>query len=326
MLAVYEGDDCDLASKDLIECNDDAPGVYTSEITFAATADAKYLIEIGGYGSNTGVGILNIICGPGVVSDVPDLGDAPDSTNNRNRNMNAYPGVKANYPTVYDDGSGTGPFGPAHLNEVIVAYLGKSITRENEADSGADEDGVNNINPLSGSSDDDKGDDGIVLPLNLPTCHWTTFDYTVNVVDPSVDLWVNVWFDWNRDGDWDDTLECAQGPAPEWAVQNQFLFDLPIGSNQITTPAILSWHPKGSEEIWMRIILSEQPWKGGSNPEAKGNGGSGPQDKYLYGETEDYNFIPDVSYSVCQDFNGDGVINTDDLVDFTAEWLENCPE
>jgi len=327
MLAVYEGDDCDLASKDLIECNDDAPGAYQSEITFAATAGAKYLIEIGGYGSNTGEGILNITCESGAVSDKPDLGDAPDSTNNDGRNMYAYSGVKANFPTVYNDGTGSGPFGPAHLNDIIVAYLGKSITRETEADSGADEDGVNNINPWSSLSDDDGGDDGIELPLNLPDCQWATFDYTVTVVDPAVDLWVNIWLDWNRDGDWDDTVECAQGAAPEWAVQNQFLFDLAAGANQMTTPAILSWHPEnGPEKIWMRITLSEEPWKGGSNPGVKGNAGSGPDGKYQYGETEDYLFTPDTSYTICQDFNGDGVINTDDLVDFTAAWLENCPD
>lgn len=327
MLAVYEGDNCNLVSNDLIECNDDAPGVYQSEITFAATAGSKYLIEVGGYGSNKGQGILNITCEPGAATDAPDLGDAPDSTNHNNRNMNAYPTVKANYPTVYSDGSGTGPFGPAHRNDILVAYLGKSITRETEADTGTDEDGVNNINPLSGSSNNDKGDDGVVVPLNLPPCQWTTFEYSVNVVDPDVDLWVNVWLDWNRDGDWDDTMECAQGAAPEWAVQNQFLFDLPIGSNKITSPAILPWHPQGNpKEIWMRITLSEQPWKGGSNPGAKGNAGSGPQGKYLYGETEDYLFTPDTTSSICQDFNGDGVINTDDLVDFTAEWLEKCPD
>jgi len=329
MLAVYEGDDCNLTANDMIACNDDAGGSYQSEITFAAVAGGRYLIEIGGYGSNTGQGVLNISC-EGVAADKPDLGDAPDSTNNFGRNMTAYPApgsVQANYPTVYDDGSGTGPFGPAHRNHQVVAYLGKSITRETEADTGTDEDGVNNINPSSGSPNDDIGDDGVVFPLNLPHCRWTTFDYTVNVIDPDVDLLVNVWLDWNRDGDWDDTLDCAQGPAPEWAVQNQLLFNLPVGLNQITTPAILSWHPKGGrEQIWMRITLSEQPWKGGSNPDAKGNAGSGPQDKYQYGETEDYYFTPDVSYTVCEDFNGDGVINTDDLVDFTAEWLENCPD
>jgi len=331
MLAVYEGGDCDLSSNDMIECNDDASGgVYQSEITFAATVGTKYLIEIGGYGSNTGQGILNISCEGGAVTNAPDLGDAPDSTNNFNRNMNAYPApsaVKANYPTVYNDGSGTGPFGPVHLNGQVAAYLGKKITSETEADKGADEDSTNNIIPSSGLSNNDKGDDGVVFPLNLPACRWSTFDYTVNVVDPSIDLWVNVWFDWNRDGDWDDTLDCAQSPAPEWAVRNQLLFNLPVGLNQITTPAFLPWHPvNGRKRIWMRITLSEQPYKHGSNPGVKGNAGSGPQGKYLYGETEDYFFTPSTSYTICEDFNGDGVVDTDDLVTFTSEWLENCPD
>jgi hypothetical protein len=76
----------------------------------------------------------------------------------------------------------------------------------------------------------------------------------------------------------------------------------------------------------MRITLSEQPWKGGSAPGRRGNGGSGPRAQYDIGETEDYYFVPDVSEAVCEDFNGDGVINTQDLVDFTAAWLESCPE
>ena len=330
MLAVYKGNNCNLRSSDMIACNDDAPGVYQSEIIFAAGAGEKYLIEIGGYGTHTGQGILNITCESGSAVAKPDLGDAPDSTNNSNRNMNAYPApsaVKANYPTVYSDGSGTGPFGPVHLNDQLVAFLGKKITAETEADKGTDEDGLNNINSSTGLANNDKGDDGVVFPLNLPACRWTTFDYIVNVIDPDVDLWVNVWFDWNRDGDWDDTFDCAQGAAPEWAVQNQMLFNLPVGLNQITTPAILPWHPKGGrEQIWMRIMLSEQPFKHGSNPGAKGNAGSGPQGKYLYGETEDYYFTPDTSYIICEDFNGDGVIDTDDLVKFTTLWLENCPD
>jgi hypothetical protein len=105
------------------------------------------------------------------------------------------------------------------------------------------------------------------------------------------------------------------------------LFGLPVGLNAINTPALLAWHPlAGPEEIWMRITLSEQPWTGGSAPGKKGNGGSGPKTKYEFGETEDYYFVPDVSFSVCEDFNGDGQINEQDLVDFTAAWLENCSQ
>ncbi|NIS79487.1 MAG: hypothetical protein GTO14_04585 [Anaerolineales bacterium] len=335
MLAIYNSPDCYLMPNELIGCNDDFCG-QDSEITFAATAGTQYLIEIGGYSSESGNGVLTISCeGDYPYPDESDLGDAPDSTNNLGPAMTAYPmggpmGVQANYPTVFNDASGTGPHGPIHLNPLAVAHLGKSITRETEADIGPDADGLNNIDPLTNSPNRDGADDGVIFPLNLPHCSWITFDYLVNITNPGGDLWVNVWFDWNRDGDWDDTLSCPGAPAPEWAVQNQYLFNLPAGLHQLTTPAFLSWHPQwGSKYIWMRITLSEQPWTGGSNPGVKGNGGSGPAEGYQIGETEDYYFVPDTSAlacdSMCQDINGDGVTDIDDLTMFVSDWLASCP-
>jgi len=333
MLAVYDGCECDPVLDDLIGCNDDAGNTYQSELTFAATAGSQYLIEIGGYASETGEGLLNISCEGIVVPNKPDLGDAPDSTNNSGMAMMAYPSqrllpvvAQAHYPTVYDDGSGTGPYGPVHINAQTKAFLGKKITRETEADTGTDEDGINNIMPSTDSPNRDQGDDGVIFPINMPSCSFTTIDYTVNVVVPNTDLWVNIWLDFNRDGDWDDVVDCPEGPVPEWAVQNQFLLNLPAGLNQITTPGFLTWHPEsGNQEIWMRITLSGQLYRGGSNPGAKGNAGSGPQAKYEIGETEDYNFTPEVSVPLCQDYNGDGVIDLNDLAELVADWLESCP-
>jgi hypothetical protein len=332
MLAVYDGCECYPTMDDLIECNDDAGNTYQSAVTFAANAGDQYLIEVGGYGNDKGAGLLTINCEGVVVQNKPDLGDAPDSTNNAHIAMRAYPSqgslpmVPANYPTVYNDGSSTGPFGPVHLNAQVVAFLGSKITRETEADTGTDEDGVNNIRPSNNTPDRDQGDDGVVFPLIMPNCRLTTIDYIVNVVAPNTDLWVNIWLDFNRDGDWDDTLECPGGSVPEWAVQNQLLINLAAGANQITSPGFMAWHPQnGREEIWMRITLSGQPWRTGSNPGAKGNAGSGPQAKYLIGETEDYKFIPDVGITICEDYNGDGKIDLNDLADIVADWLENCP-
>jgi hypothetical protein len=180
--------------------------------------------------------------------------------------------------------------------------------------------------------DNDKGDDGIVFPVNMPKCRWTTLDYTVNVVTPGTNLYVNIWCDWNRDGDWDDStlnnpnLACSGGIVSEWAVQNQYLINLPAGQHQITSKAFLSWHPDtGTKEIWMRITLSKKPWTTGSAPGVRGNGGSGPRAGHEFGETEDYYFTPDSSFSICEDYNGDGVINLLDLAAITADWLENCP-
>ncbi len=330
-LAIYRGGSCPSSQSDMIECNDDFCGLQ-SQITFAATAGSQYLIEVGGFDSMTGVGTISIRS-EGVLppTKTSDLGDAPDSTNNSGTIMAAYPkggplGVPAGYPTVFNDGSGIGPYGPIHLNPLSVAHLGNTITYEAEADIGTDQDGVNNIVPLGKLSDLDQGDDGVIFPLNLPHCQWTTFDYFVNVINPGTNLWVNVWFDWNRDGDWDDTLACSTHSAPEWAVQNQFLFNLAVGLHRITSRAFLPNHPKNTpEDIWMRITISEKAWMGGSNPGTKGNGGSGPQTGYEFGETEDYYFTPKTSYTACEDLNGDGLINILDLDALTADWLESCP-
>ncbi len=333
MLAVYKGQTCYPSANSLMGCNDDACD-RQSELTVDVIAGSVYLIEVGGYSNLTGHGILNVSCESQTPAEPSDLGDAPDSSNNFGRTMTAYPSqgllpvlVPAKFPTVYDDGSGVGPYGPVHVRATEVAYLGSAVTWETEADSGSDQDGQFNIQPRSDIANRDRGDDGVIFPVSFPNCRWSTFDYNVNVVEPGTDLWVNVWCDWNRDGDWDDTIECSQGHVTEWAVQNQFLYDLPAGLNRITTPAILAWHPtSGPAELWMRITLSEQPWTGGSNPGEEGNAGSGPQAKYDIGETEDYYFAPDTTYPVCQDFNGDGVIDTSDLIAFTTMWLDNCPD
>ena len=238
-----------------------------------------------------------------------DLGDAPDSSNNSPMvTMTAYPkgggggppGVLAKYPTVYITGSP--PFGPIHMQPLAIAYLGQAVSLENEADIGPDQDVTNNIIPPKDAPDLDGKDDGVTIPLVLPHCEWAKFDYWVTIapfMPPVPDLYVNVWFDWNRDGDWDDTMECPRGdviiPALEWAVRNQLIVGLPAGLHKITTPQFMPWHPPispGSRPIWMRITISEQKW----NPTSgiAGDGGSGPAQGYQYGETEDYYFVPEI--------------------------------
>ena len=331
MLAVYDGCECYPKTEDMIACNDDFGTAFQSQITMPVVAGNQYLIEVGGYAAETGQGVLNIRCEGTVVQEKPDLGDAPDRTNNSGSGMRAYaqPWVGAYFPTVFDDASGSGPVGPAHVNDQLVAYLGQAITAETEADTGPDEDGVNNIEPAANRPNQDEGDDGVTMPLVLTDCGWSTIDYEVTVVKPSADLWVNIWLDFNRDGDWDDTVDCPAGPAQEWAVQNQYLFDLPEGQTTITSPAFLSAHPEGAhEQIWMRITLSEQPWKGGSNPGERGNAGSGPQSKYEIGETEDYLFIPEIveDCPLCTDANEDGVVDIDDLIAHIVKWLATCQQ
>lgn len=139
-----------------------------------------------------------------------DLGDAPDSTNTLGPPMTAYPasGIMAQYPTVFQIGSP--PFGPIHRLPGAVAWLGQGFSLEQEADIGFDQDGPNNIMPPANVPDLDGFDDGLVLPLTLPHCAPATITYIVNVVNP-MPLFINVWFDWQRDGEWDDTANVRAG-------------------------------------------------------------------------------------------------------------------
>ncbi len=70
-MAVYDGCGCDPLGTQL-GCNDDACGVQ-SELVLPVVAGQEYMIEVGGYGSNTGAGILNVSCTGG--------GDPPPNDN-----------------------------------------------------------------------------------------------------------------------------------------------------------------------------------------------------------------------------------------------------
>jgi len=60
MLAVYDGCSCDPPAP-LMDCNDDSCGLQ-SELLIPAIAGQEYLIEVGGYSSQTGPGVLTVMC------------------------------------------------------------------------------------------------------------------------------------------------------------------------------------------------------------------------------------------------------------------------
>ncbi len=224
-----------------------------------------------------------------------DLGDAPDSTNHFGAAMNAF-GVgspAARYPTVFDPA--TGPVqGPLHAN-INGVWLGAAVTCEQEADLLPDCDGITNIDPGTNAPNRDRADDGVapVSPtINLPQCAPTQFRYIVTgaAAPPLTGARVNVWFDWNRDGDWEDIFTCttASGAVltvPEWAVQNQ---GVPVvaGSVVRATPLFNSLNLGAYRETWMRITIAETTAP--LNPATGRADGRGPGTPYKYGETEDY--------------------------------------
>ncbi len=213
---------------------------------------------------------------------LPDLGDAPDSSNSHGLGMNAYPGIPAHFPSVFSAGSP--PYGPLHHNAKLLFHLGDNITREEEADAGVDADGVHNIDPVANHADQDLGDDGLGATPSFPHCHTTTMAYNVRVYTGApATAYVNVWADWDRNGQWGETPSCGGTNAPEWAVQNQAI-TLPGPSyHSFYTPAFLVYNFDPTKDIWLRITISEKPL-----PVPQARNGSGPTTGFDFGETEDY--------------------------------------
>ncbi len=237
-----------------------------------------------------------------------DLGDAPDSTNHGGIAMAAYPGVQANYPTVFDPATGL-PEGPRHSHPRPF-HLGQRVSREAEADVGPDQDPTNNIEPAVGTANLDRADDGSRL-RNLVHCQRATADVQI-FVNPRAAAWfaeqqkpayLNIWIDSDRDGDWADSFTCADGQGQNQTVVEHILIDYPIdvatlgaglhnlpniATQRIAWPAQLAQRPS-----WVRFTLSEQE----SNKTLAAGGlsygdGRGFAVPFLTGETEDHLLQP----------------------------------
>ncbi|MBI2766705.1 MAG: hypothetical protein HYX53_12470 [Chloroflexi bacterium] len=249
-----------------------------------------------------------------------DLGDAPDSTNNAPGSpaMTAYlPSTQGRFPTVFS----SSPPGPKHLQPKAVAWLGPGVSFENEADVGPDQDPTNNIVPILDQADKDLNDDGIVSLPALPTtfCSQIQFTYSVSFAAVTTQpLYVNAWFDFTQDGDWEDSGKCAAGPAitgsfNEWAVQDQVI---PPGSGPltltVTTPLFTAQAFDPTKDVWMRISLSDQPAVDPPGPPQPD--GRGPVAGFKYGETEDWLVRGSPSTRICgikyNDLNGNGAKDT----------------
>jgi hypothetical protein len=94
----------------------------------------------------------------------------------------------------------------------------------------------------------------------------------------SAPVYINAWFDWNRDGDWDDGPD---GCAPEWAIRN---FSVPVASIGATMRKLVAIGFKSGrqvDELWYRVTVTlHEP--------AIDPGGRGRSAPYGDGETEDY--------------------------------------
>jgi uncharacterized repeat protein (TIGR01451 family) len=231
-----------------------------------------------------------------------DYGDAPDSSNNPGVNPNsAYPGIPGNFPTAWQNTPAGQGAGPVHFNPQL--FLGTDVSVEAAADGGADPDGANNI--VDGGLDEaDKEafDDGWLNPGTLFShCQQTTLEVRVRRAAAAAGagpMFLNVWFDGNRDGDWADQVTCPGVPnfpvAREWIVRNYPINAGAIAAGGFQDLVINTFRvPNGAENDshWLRFTLSEQaiPAGGGAIPDGRG---PFPPNGYQHGETEDYLYTP----------------------------------
>jgi hypothetical protein len=240
--------------------------------------------------------------GPGT-----DVGDAPTSYNNFLTQMTAYPsggppGVLANFPVVAfpkappsPDGYGLchGAYSPSYLGPPPLP----SKSGESDADVGPDMDGPTNIDPLTDTADRDGHDDGVTFPASLPNCEPVNVfvEGIILVVGAAPEYYIEGWFDWNRDGDWNDGGACGCG-SDEWAIQDWPVVPDPTTGLFSASIPIVPCHP-GSETdpLWARVTLSDEQFVAlGPSWQAGGRPVESPC--LSDGETEDYYLEPTVEF------------------------------
>lgn len=116
-------------------------------------------------------------------------------------------------------------------------------------------------------------------------------------------MYLNVWFDGNRNGRWGERKPCVDQPAPdkptdhahEWIVQN-FIVVVPNAATvqdiQVPTLKVLNNAPNAP--AWVRFTLSEAPIQALAPFQHDGRGPQAPA-AWELGETEDYYYEPPTS-------------------------------
>ncbi len=235
-----------------------------------------------------------------------DLGDAPDSTNHAGAKMEAYSGVQANFPTVFD--GATPERGPMH-KYAQPFHLGQGVSSEFEADNGFDADGVHNIEPARNRANLDQRDDGLRLDsVNLRHCEFNTLKVAVSIDSTALSAlaandgrgYLNLWVDSNRDGDWADRFECPRSDNNKIALEH-IVIDLPINAvilgvgqhTLLVDTTVPVFFPADGDTAktpaWLRMTLSEKPSNKTLTAGSLSYGdGRGYDEPFRLGETEDY--------------------------------------
>lgn len=260
--------------------------------------EAAILAATGALGGSAST-VVKVECPP--KEKITDFGDAPDSDSNHHAKPNtayATGPVLGHFPSVWDGTPATEGSGPNH-QDAGQYWLGAAVTSEKDADLLPDDDTITNIlnNGVDDVANHDKADDGWLNPnAPLDNCRETTLKVHISrsALPPSLNvLYLNVWFDGNRDGDWNDIGECPQikARAFEWIVQNWTLVNpaaIPATGIDVAVPTVLVHNLKPDADAWLRFTLSEQPAVAALPGLPDGRGPAAPNAFFRLGETEDY--------------------------------------
>lgn len=259
-------------------------------------------------------------------ADPYEYGDAPDQIPGTPDSVNAYPGVPGRFPTL----DGVATKGPKHAN-ADQYFLGERTT----IDAPVDADGLPNIYAASLVANLDGGDDGWLNRESFTQaidCQPITLRVRVRrALTATIDapLYLNAWFDGNRDGDWRDSRGCETGGrAYEWIVQDARVNTLPAPGGyvdvDVTTQRLLS-NARG-DPAWLRITLSDRKAISPTQPAGALPDGRGPSaDLMDYGETEDYLWDPVTprerygEWSITKSIAGAGTPNVGDVYTYSIE-------
>lgn len=238
-----------------------------------------------------------------------DFGDAPDSDSNHHGLPNiAYTddGTLGHFPTVWEGTPATEASGPTH--GIGAVALGSQVDGEQYADLywpspklPTWQNGTNILqNGEQDIADQDLDDSWLNPGVPLLNCEPSMLIVGVTRGEQPIasdTLWLNVWFDGNRDGDWQDSGSCPgeveanAGEAHEWIVQNYAVDATGLPINEMValympTVSVLNQQPERA--AWLRFTLSEQkavvPISGGT---PDGRGPAHPA-YFQVGETEDW--------------------------------------
>jgi hypothetical protein len=180
-----------------------------------------------------------------------DFGDAPDN----------------GYFTYYgSSGASTGSFPSrlasdgARVSDTSAVWLGTNVNKEDDAQ----------------LLDADLYDDGVDVDLN--SCTSSKAYVNVHIDNPGETTgtaYINMFFDWNKDGSWSGEDECA----PEWAVRN-FTVDLSAQERDVMVYIPEFTAGEKIKNIWYRAIVTKDERLTYLNQNGQG--------EFAAGEIEDY--------------------------------------